>query len=828
MTYNRMVRVRTVMAGSAALVALAAGLQTQEAKAQSLQPVVDVCTGISLEPSAVTDIIDQANDPLITSLTSLTDNIVDINAYLGGIPLVGTILGTGDVLDINDVDIEIDDILAGIAAGDNIGLTVLDTNGNLIAPSDNCNITADGYTLDTAQGITIGGNQITGLGDDGETGIANDLDSIAIGNRALTEVGADASVAIGTDATVQVANSVALGTGSIADRAAMTGYSAPGLAGTHDSVGSVSVGSTGNLRQVTNVAPGTQDSDAATVGQVVGAVAELADEAVLYDDAAKTSVTLAGAGGTTVGNVADGEVSDVSMDAVNGSQLYATNLNVTQNATDITALDVRVSANEGDITAIDGRITTNETNIINLDGRVTQSESDIASLQALAVQYTDASQSDIVLGGAGGTTISNLADGEVSATSGEAINGAQLYAVQSQVDQNTTDIANIDTRVSNNETNITNLDGRVTTNESDIANLDDRVTINEGDIANLDGRVTVNEGDIANLDTRVTLNEGDIADLDIRVVTNETDISNIDARVTINEGDIVALDTRVTDNSVSITNIQAQVDNVPIAYVSDSDPTMVSVTPTQTTALMGADNSAPVTLTNIAAATLSASSTDAVNGAQLYATNQQVMQNTSDIVTNRTDIDQNTTDIANNRTDIDNNTNAITNIQNNFSGSVVVAVQYSDPDDPNVSNGGTVTNDVALVGADSSSPVALHNVATGVLPNDAVNVQQMQDGLAMAMDYTDMRFAQLNYDLKELNEHANAGTAAAMATAGLPQVIESDGRMMAGAIGHYRGETSFALGFSTSSNDGRAVAKVSGTVNTRGYAGISAGAGFAF
>ncbi len=828
MKFNGQVRLRTVMAGSAALMAVATALNSQEAKAQSLQPAVDVCTGISLEPSAVTDIIDQANDPLITSLTSLTDNVIDINAYLGGIPLVGNILGTGDVLDISDVDIEIDDILASIAAGDNIGLTVLDTDGNLIAPSDNCNLTADGYTLGTAQGITIGGNRISGLGDDGATGMANDLDSIAIGNRALTEVGADASLAIGTDATAQVANSVALGTGSVADRAGMAGYSAPGLAGTYDSVGSVSVGSAGNLRQITNVAPGTQDSDAATVGQVVGAVAELADDAVLYDDDAKTSVTLAGAGGTIISNVADGELSGTSMEAVNGSQLNTTNLNVAQNAADIAAIDGRVTTNESDIVTLDGRVTTNETSIANMDGRVTQNESDISDLQALSVQYSDASQSNIVLGGAGGTTISNVEDGEVSATSSEAVNGAQLFAVQSQVDQNTNDIAAVDMRVSTNETNITNLDARVTTNETDISNLDDRVTINEGDIANLDTRVTINEGDIADLDTRVTVNEGDIVDLGTRVTTNEADISNIDARVTVNEGDIVDLGTRVTDNSVSITNIQAQVDNVPIGYVSDSDPAMASATPTQTTGLIGANPSAPVTLNNVAAASLSAGSTDAVNGAQLYATNQQVAVNTTNIAINRTDIDSNTANIATNRTDIDTNTNAISNIQNNYSGSVVVAVQYSDPDNPNVSNGGTVTNDVALIGADSSSPVALHNVATGVLPNDAVNVQQMQDGLSMAIDYTDMRFAQLNYDLEELSEHANAGTAAAMATAGLPQVIESDGRMMAGAIGHYRGETSFALGFSTSSNDGRAVAKVSGTVNTRGYAGISAGAGFAF
>lgn len=230
----------------------------------------------------------------------------------------------------------------------------------------------------------------------------------------------------------------------------------------------------------------------------------------------------------------------------------------------------------------------------------------------------------------------------------------------------------------------------------------------------------------------------------------------------------------------------------------------------------------------MAPAALNATSTDAVNGAQLYATNQQVAANRVDIDNNRTDIDANTVAIANNRTDIDNNTSAITNIQNNYAGSTIVAVQYSDPDNPTVSNGGTITNDVTLIGADSSAPVVMHNVAAGVLPNDAVNVQQMQDGLAMVMDYTNTMFESFSYDLQKLSRDSNAGTANALAAAGLPQVIESDGRMLAGSVGHYRGQTAFALGASAAFNDGRGVAKFNGSVNTRGHAGISAGAGFAF
>ena len=50
--------------------------------------------------------------------------------------------------------------------------------------------------------------------------------------------------------------------------------------------------------------------------------------AVLYDDDDKTTVTLAGTSGTRITNVAKGDISEKSTEAVNGSQLYATNQKV--------------------------------------------------------------------------------------------------------------------------------------------------------------------------------------------------------------------------------------------------------------------------------------------------------------------------------------------------------------------------------------------------------------------------------------------------------------------------------------------------------------------
>ncbi|EKK8277510.1 trimeric autotransporter adhesin SadA, partial [Salmonella enterica] len=67
-------------------------------------------------------------------------------------------------------------------------------------------------------------------------------------------------------------------------------------------------------------------------------------------------------------------------------------------------------------------------------------------------------------------------------------------------------------------------------------------------------------------------------------------------------------------------------------------------------------------ITNLAAGTLAVDSTDAVNGSQLFDTNEKVDQNTADITTNTNSINQNTTDIATNTTNINNLSDSITTL----------------------------------------------------------------------------------------------------------------------------------------------------------------------
>ncbi len=158
-------------------------------------------------------------------------------------------------------------------------------------------------------------------------------------------------------------------------------------------------------------------------------------------------VNMAGtAGNRVVTGVAQGAVSPTSNDAVNGSQVYA------HAASTAVALGGGSTVNpDGSVTApsytVGGTVVNNVGSAItNLDGRVTQNTTDIAGLQttignlngavANAVQYDTSAHDRITLGGtaagASKVTLTNLQDGEVSATSTDAVTGAQLYSTNQQ------------------------------------------------------------------------------------------------------------------------------------------------------------------------------------------------------------------------------------------------------------------------------------------------------------------------------------------------------------------------------------------------------------
>ncbi|TGV76468.1 cell wall protein, partial [Mesorhizobium sp. M00.F.Ca.ET.158.01.1.1] len=125
---------------------------------------------------------------------------------------------------------------------------------------------------------------------------AQGVGSTAVGYQA-TATGVS-GLALGRDSAASIDGSVALGSGSVSDRAIApaSGQIAAGPSNfiqynTTDKVllGAVSVGTATSYRQITNVADGTQDQDAVTVRQLAGAIAAVSATSTKYFHANSTA-----------------------------------------------------------------------------------------------------------------------------------------------------------------------------------------------------------------------------------------------------------------------------------------------------------------------------------------------------------------------------------------------------------------------------------------------------------------------------------------------------------------------------------------------------------
>jgi autotransporter adhesin len=215
---------------------------------------------------------------------------------------------------------------------------------------------------------------------------------------------------------------------------------------------------------------------------------------------AKGSVSVGKAGAERqVQNVAAGDISATSTDAINGSQLYATNEQVEKNVTNIKTNAANIQKNADNIQTNADNIKTNAdniqnntTNINNLTETVnTGWEADVNGEKVKSVTPSDnklnfqegknititGSGSDITVATKddvtfstvkvgdtvkiskdgidnGGQKITNVQDGTVSADSKDAVNGSQLYGVQQHVDA-------IGDNITNMGNKLHNLDNRV-------------------------------------------------------------------------------------------------------------------------------------------------------------------------------------------------------------------------------------------------------------------------------------------------------------------------------------------------------------------------------
>ena len=258
--------------------------------------------------------------------------------------------------------------------------------------------------------------------------------------------------------------------------------------------------------------------------------------------------------------------------------------------------------------------------------------------------------------------ISGVAAGEVSSTSTDAINGSQLH----QTNEN---VAALDKRVTQNEADIATNKANIAQNAADIAANKANIAQNAADIATNKANIAQNAADIAQNKADIAQNKADIAQNKADIAQNKTDIKNLDNRVT-NVEELAKKHTTVTaGDNITVTEDTNKDGGKEYKVALDKDIKLDSVTTGQT--VMNNDglkvgdkvsvtkdavtagktsisdegvkvgdktyisdnglNANDQKVTNVAAGEISATSKDAVNGSQLYATNQEVANNTNRI-----------------------------------------------------------------------------------------------------------------------------------------------------------------------------------------------------
>lgn len=366
-----------------------------------------------------------------------------------------------------------------------------------------------------------------------------------------------------------------------------------------------------------------------------------------------------------ISGVTAGAVTADSTDAVNGSQLHAvateagkhskvvngSNINVEE--TDLDGQKVyKVNLNKdimlGDLTGkyvnISGTNGTIETTgaIATKDRVYADKGAKLADIDVTGNKISNGASS-IVLDGSNvkvndkvtidqNGKISGVAVGEVSKTSTDAINGSQL----NQTNEN---VAALDKRVTKNEADIAQNKADIAQNKADIATNKANIEKNANDIA-------TNKQNIDKLNTRV-----DGVEKLAKQHTTVTAGDNIAVTETTNKDGgkeyKVALDKDIKLDSVTANTFtagQTVMNNDGLKVGKDVSVTATAVTAGKTSisdegvkvgdkTYISADglNANDQKVTNVKAGDISETSKDAVNGSQLYATNQEVANNTNRI-----------------------------------------------------------------------------------------------------------------------------------------------------------------------------------------------------
>ena len=392
--------------------------------------------------------------------------------------------------------------------------------------------------------------------------------------------------------------------------------------------------------------------------------------------------------------------------------------------------------------------------------------------------------------------IVNVAAGEISATSTDAINGSQLYAVATKIGQSA---------------------------KAPVVEAGKLITVETSTNANGQTVYTVSGTDFQ---PAIDANKANIAKNADAINTNTADIRSAEKLIDMNAKDIAQ---NTKDIAANTNYIKAVEQKLPVVTAGKN-----------TTVDISTDANGKVTYT--------------VNSADYQPA---IDKNTKGIADNTKAIESNKAKIANVEAEAKRHTvveaghNMEVTSSKDENGATVYKVATSKDIGVNsltVYNGPKITKD----GIDARN-TKIKNVTAGVDDNDAVNVSQLnqvkarQDAQSRALKQVrrtvinhgarlanvenrvtglENKVDRLDHDVKKNRKRADAGISVVAAMANIPQVYLPGKSGVGVGVGYKHGQSAVAVGYSRSSDNGHHIIKLSAGVDTQ--KDVTVGAGYMY
>ncbi|HBC5739890.1 TPA: YadA-like family protein, partial [Escherichia coli] len=717
----------------------------------------------------------------------------------------------------------------------------------------NAVVNADGSI--TTPTYAIAGGSYDNVGDALEA-IDTTLDDALLWDETANGGNGAFSAAHGKDKTASVITNVANGAVSATSSDAINGsqlystnkYIADALGGDAE------VNADGTITAPTYTIANT---DYNNVGEALDA---LDNNALLWDATANNGAGAYSAShdgkASIITNVADGNIGEDSTDAINGSQLNATNMMIQQNSEIINQLAGDTSKNYiGDNGAGINYVRTN-------DSGLAFNDASAAGIGSTAVGYNTVAKGDssVAIGhGSNSIVETSIALGSESVSSRLIVKGSRNTRVTEngvEIGYDTTDGELLGALSIGDDGKY-----RQIINVADGSEAHDAVTVRQlqnaiGAVATTptkyyhanstaEDSLAVGEDSLAmGAKTIVNGNAGIGIGLNTLVLADAINGIAIGSNARANHADSIAMGngsqtTRGAQTNYTAYNMDAPQNSVGEFSVGSEDGQRQ--------------------ITNVAAGS---ADTDAVNVGQLKVTDAQVSQNTQSITnlnTQVTNLDTRVTNIENGIGDIvttgstkyfkTNTDGADANAQGKDSvaigsGSIAAADNSvalgtgSVADEENTISVGSSTNQRRItnvaagvnatdavnvsqlksseaggvrydtkadgsidysnitLGGGNGGTTRISNVSAGVNNNDAVNYAQLKQSVQETKQYTDQRMVEMDNKLSKTESKLSGGIASAMAMTGLPQAYTPGASMASIGGGTYNGESAVALGVS--------------------------------